>query len=403
MDKLIVDVGKIRGLGNIVPPKSPSDFDLLASTITSSIEVINQENVNVFSLNYLNGSRLIITSGTWTEYAPNMSNFTVNCKLVYHTDNVIYSAPVTCTLPNGTVLNDTTDNDGNVSFTIPITPEISVYPLKIKYEGNTNVSSYTTYATIRLGNIQGLELNSDKSIISKSENTILTATLTGTNILGEHIGVKGQIVNFYEEYTPELILTSDKNILQKGETAKLSVQLKDSADGSLVAESGILTKIYQTLTEGLLFNDSTEHSYTSGTTRIFESISGTLTDLTDDWILEFDMKNDVGSGGINIGATQHHQPPSSANYRLFIGTDSTKFNFNNRTLQSNHSNTGTRETGTFYHFKLVKTGANVSAYYDDNLIATKNITWWNDYDSFEIYFINWNGTSVVKNISFRTI
>lgn len=404
MDKLIVDVGKIRGLGNIVSPKSSSDFEIRSSKITSSNEIINQENTQVFLLNYLNGSKLNMVNNNWIEYSSDMTSFIVTCKLLYHTGNVIYSAPVTCTINDTTILNGTTDNMGLVNFTIPLQPSVSTYKLKITYNGNSNVAAYTLYTIVRVGNITGLNLTSNKNTIQAGDTCYLLATLTGTNTNGEIIPIQGQKISIYEEYPASLRLTSDKDAIQAGETTNITAQLIDSVDGGIVALNGMPVKIYTTIPEGgLIFTDPSEHSYTNAGTIVYESLTGSLIDLTEDWILEFDMKNNTGSGGINIGATQYHRPPDSANYRLFIGTDGTSFNFNNRTLQSNHSNTGTRETGTFYHFKLVKTGTNVSAYYDDNLIATKNITWWNDYDSFEVYFISWGGISSVKNLSLRTI
>lgn len=54
MDKLIVNAEKIRGLGNILPHKSSSDFILKKSSITTNVAEINSLDTEIFSLTYNN-------------------------------------------------------------------------------------------------------------------------------------------------------------------------------------------------------------------------------------------------------------------------------------------------------------------------------------------------------------
>ena len=59
MDKLIVDIRKIRGLGNLISQKSSSDFNCYYSTLSEDTSTIDEETVQVFKLEY--GISLLIT------------------------------------------------------------------------------------------------------------------------------------------------------------------------------------------------------------------------------------------------------------------------------------------------------------------------------------------------------
>lgn len=122
--------------------------------------------------------------------------------------------------------------------------------------------------------------------------------------------------------------------------------------------------------------------------------------------MEFDIKSNNIGGGLNIGASSQYNPPSTANYRMFIGTDTHQFNMNNRTTSSNHSYVGTVTDNVYYPMKLVKNGNSFTGYYGDNetVIDTINAVWISNYTTYVLYWINWwNSTNYVKNIKIKPL
>lgn len=81
-------------------------------------------------------------------------------------------------------------------------------------------------ACILEGNIG---LSSDKSIIQTGETANLKAIVVDNN----RNPVEGVTVEFYEVVTPTLTMSADKSIIQTGETVVLSCKVRDG-DGSLV-------------------------------------------------------------------------------------------------------------------------------------------------------------------------
>lgn len=74
-----------------------------------------------------------------------------------------------------------------------------------------------------------LLVGSDKRVVQVGENCGVSAFVRDNN--GNP--VTGQIVHFFEKYTPTINVSSDKQIIQSGDTAVLSAKVKDE-DGSLV-------------------------------------------------------------------------------------------------------------------------------------------------------------------------
>ena len=46
--------------------------------------------------------------------------------------------------------------------------------------------------------------------------------------------IEGVTVTFYQDFTPEIVLTANKPIIMSGDKATLEVKVTDSSDGSLI-------------------------------------------------------------------------------------------------------------------------------------------------------------------------
>ena len=88
-----------------------------------------------------------------------------------------------------------------------------------------------------------LDVFGDKQIIQTGETCNVIGLLTGK--LGESvIGIPGQTVNFYEQWTPGLRVSATPGIIQSGDESSIKAQLIDTRDGSLVREEGHTVNFY---------------------------------------------------------------------------------------------------------------------------------------------------------------
>lgn len=245
--------------------------------------------------------------------------------------------------------------------------------------------------------VDSVSLTSNKSIISYigSESATLTATVLDEN----DNGISDVVVEFFKNASSIGTATTNSNGV-----ATKTYSANGDGDLSITAECESVTSTSINIEDCIYYNDS-ELSYTSSSTTVSTTIAelGNINNFN--FVLEFDIKSNGTGGGLNIGASSHHNPPSGANYREYIGTDSHKFSFNNRTTSSSNTTTGTVTDSTYYHMKLTKTGTSFVGYYGDNntTIATKNASWISNYTTYNLYWINWSSTNYVKNIKIKKV
>ena len=121
----------------------------------------------------------------------------------------------------------------------------------------------------------------------------------------------------------------------------------------------------------------------------------------DDFCLIFDHK---GNGNICIGATSEYSTPSTANYRLTLGSYNSKHYCAVRTNSTDESTGSSEDNNTYYTYKIEKQGNTVSFYVDDVLWLTKTATFFSSYSSYSIYNIKWGGgTDYMRNIRLKPL
>ena len=266
----------------------------------------------------------------------------------------------------------------------------------IPYSDNPDgVICYNTPTSV---NIDAINLVSDKNILSYYDSE--SATLSATVLDDEDNVVVGQIVEFFKGNTSlGTAITNSSGVATK------SYASTGSGDVSLTATCDEVTATAITI-EDCYYYSPTEISYTSSSTVVETKICDIFDINGQNFVFEFDIKNGSQTGGgWNIGATAQYSPPSTANYRIYIGTDAGKFVINNRTNSSSSNSTGSFSSNTYYHMKLTKSGTTFAGYYGDNntSIASKTASWISSYTDWCIYWINWGGTNYIKNIKLKKV
>jgi len=234
MEKIIVKPNEVRALGDIVSPKTSSDFLPYQSSIASGTDT---DYGTVYTSGVLASSNLTVNGSRWI--TPSGDNFTVSVVLKNSSNTAISSATVQCIVNEDNVLTATTGNDGTATFTIPKVTDVCVYDLLFTYAGTSSIAGCFRGFKIYTGSDEwDLDLIGEKSIIQTDETDVLIARITAEDCNGEVVGVPGETVYFFEEWTPNVRLSGEANIIQSGDTDVLTAQLIDNEDGSIIKESG---------------------------------------------------------------------------------------------------------------------------------------------------------------------
>ena len=232
-EKILVVPGDVRGLGNIVSPKTLSDFDVNDSVLTSSSDTVDEKTLTVYNLGYHGGAYFTVTSGHFVVYSDSLTSISLTAVLKKHSDDsAITSSSVSCIVNNGSTLTGTTNSSGSVTFSIPYNGAVNIFDIKLKYAGTNSIGGCTSYFKVIVGTPTGISLIGSKSIIETDKTSILIATMTGTIGETENVPLPYQTVNFYEEYTPTRVTVyASPNPIQDGDTTTITAVLKD-LDGS---------------------------------------------------------------------------------------------------------------------------------------------------------------------------
>ena len=203
VNKVTVNPLSVRGAGDIVSPKTASDFDVYNSTIVSGSEDVGGATMTVYTVSYVNGTYFTVSSGSVVLISDN--TFTVSAVLKLNSDDsVVSGATVTCTVNDDTVLSGTTDSTGTVSFTVDTVSGVGKYIVKLVYAGTESVGGafkVTGLLAVDLDSLS-LSLTGDKTIVGSGETVTLSALLTA-NLDGTDYPVDGFPVEIYQ-YNPEL-------------------------------------------------------------------------------------------------------------------------------------------------------------------------------------------------------
>ena len=200
VEKVIVNPGDVRGLGNVVSPKSLSDFWVVDGSLSSSSETIENFTVPTFTLGYLAGSYLLFDGDKWV--TPSGDSFTVGVVLKKHSDDsVVTGVTVKCKVNGGEPLTATTDSNGLASFTVSVVDGLCSYDFLFTYEGTSSLAGCFLTARVHTGgDTFDFDAELTKSIIQVGETSELVTSLTGSDCTGETVGVEGIPVYFFEEW-----------------------------------------------------------------------------------------------------------------------------------------------------------------------------------------------------------
>ena len=239
MDRVSVNPGKVRCLGNIVSPKTVSDFNELLANVSSGSDTVNNQSMTVYTSEYKVGSSLTVDYPRLV--SADDTSFTVTTTLLDNSSSAISSATVYLSV-NDTVTSSTTDSNGEVSFTVTCDGS-SDYRLKCYYLGTSSLSGSVCFGRVYVRDADDLELFGDAGAVQIDGTAHLVARLTD-----EGVGVPGKTVLFFVEggsapspLAPSSVsLSATSTSLTVGDNLSLSGTVSLDSTGT----SGLSVKIY---------------------------------------------------------------------------------------------------------------------------------------------------------------
>ena len=300
-------------------------------------------------------------------------------------------------------------NNGDTTIkkvSLDLAPEIRVSPHIIQ-SGDTEDLTVTLVDPVDGSRIRGetinvyvesganeLSLTSNKTVLSAYDSE--SCTLSATLVDGDSSPVSGETVSFKKNgVLVDTVQTNSSGVATYAYSAVGSGDVVFTVEAAGASDSCTI--------EDCIIAGVSEQTFTSSGTVVSSALYSDIFDVAGtNFELVYDIKTDGSSGGLNIGATAEYTPPSSANYRIFLGGDGGNASFNNRTTSSSNS-TKSMSRGTYHTLRLTKEGTSVKGYVDDALIATKTVTWLGNYSSYDIYWINWGSTNYMKNLKIKPL
>ena len=236
MDKVSFNPRSIRGLGNIVSPKTVSDFGEYNSQIISATDTVNSKTMTVYQSSYRKTEKLVLSYDGFMEYTEELLTFPVKATL-YNTNGRYYVGKVLkCIVNNDTVLTGTTNSRGEVTFNIPVV-DTGLYTFTVQYTvtNNNRVSGCDASGRVMVGDLNSIRLLSEHEFIQSDETNELVCILEGIITENETIPVPDMLVSFYEEYimTNLKVSSSRGHVLQDGDVVSFTARLSDE-DGSAI-------------------------------------------------------------------------------------------------------------------------------------------------------------------------
>lgn len=294
MDKTVVNLQKVRGLGNIVIPKSLSDFENYESSLINDSSVIGGINMPVFELDYVAVPTSIELNGYWIEdegvfkllaFVLDKGNhpITKNIQLIFEVRDS----------NNELVETISGEEEGEVISANYYPKGVGEITILAKVDGI--VSNSVSFSDNLI--VSTINLSSDKYIVAYNNNNPTSATLRATVLSNNNTPIANQNVSFYNDGT---ILLGTGNTNNNG-VAEYVYTGTGAGDINIIAKvkskSSEICTIEDCIYHPELLDDSIVKKWnvnnSSAANGVFICKGGCLRDgwdNTNSWQVEFDYK-----------------------------------------------------------------------------------------------------------------
>lgn len=391
MEKIIVNPLSVRGLGNIVSPKSIEDFEVYNSSLSFED--------NVYSLEY--SPSVVSVALTVSQSSIRVGESIVLTALVSEDNVPLEDVSVRFTSGNTVLGTETTGNNGEAVLTLS-NLSVGSYSIIASYG-----DSYSSAVSVNVTPLyDGIVLSADDSILSyyDGDSTTLRAQLMDGSSTAS---VSGVTVEFFNGSTS--MGTADTN---SSGVATKSYASAGSGDVSFTASVGSLSSETYEVEDCSYWNETEVSRTTTNGSTIYDSDMAVALPTNCEITLEAWSNNSATDGGehrffmlpksqYSSGTTQ----PQSALYFDLLGQNNANFGKRQSNSSISVGSTFSATRSTYHTVKLVKTGTSISFYFNDDLKATESESWIDNYSDYTFSMMRWGtgGTSKLRNVKIKPL
>ena len=244
-----------------------------------------------------------------------------------------------------------------------------------------------------------LELTSDKNILSfyDHEYCVLTATLldsNGNGVSGEEIVFKANGGSL------GTVITGDNGV------ATVSYNSQGVGDVTITAECMNLTKTLS-IEDCIIANVNASYTGTSVSDTVYSLGYDEIADLSSiDFEMEWTFRQTEWGCDVCLGVSSEFSvTPIKSNYRVLLGNSGAgAIRYGYRTTSTNASTTGSIGINTDVSMRIVKNGTSFKYYVNNELLGTKTVNFWTNYNMFGVHTVQWNrGTTTISDLKIKQI
>ena len=303
---------------------------------------------------------------------------------------------------NGTTLIGTGITDLNGIATYTYTPsQLGNFTFHTVFEGTenfTNCNSNNVNITV-ITPPTSLVLQADKSILSHydNDNCTLTATLYDNN----NTPIEGLSVVFKNgDIVLATITTNSSGV------AEYTYNSQGVGDVTITAECMNLVQTYS-LEDCIIANVNASYTGTSISDTVYSLGYDEIADLSSiDFEMEWTFRQTACGCDVCLGASSEFSvTPIKSNYRVLLGNSGAgAIRYGYRTTSTNASTTGSIGVNTDVSMRIVKEGTTFKYYVNNELLGTKTVSFWTNYNMFGIHTVQWNtGTTTISNLKIKPL
>ena len=240
VDKITVNPSEVRGAGDIVSPKTSSDFSFYNSYIQSSTQSVNDAPMTVYQMFKWGNYNLVLDFDKFVAYSEELTSFPVEVTLKNQNDKAVVGATLTCTVNGNTVLSGVTNSRGMVTFNVPVTHD-GFYDCTVKYSVQTStsggVSGVTKSFEVYVVELNNIRLRASLNPVGIGDTSVL---LCNAEYVMENKTFPAPFVpiSFYEEYVLDKIRMFGRNVVGSGDVLPLQARVSD-IDGSGIPDQPV--------------------------------------------------------------------------------------------------------------------------------------------------------------------
>lgn len=402
-DKFVVNPLRVRGLGNVVSPKSSSDFRVYDATLSESIESIGGMEYTVFSI-IRDIGRLVLTVSR--DMVMQGESIVLSASVVDEEDSPVVNEEVFFKNNDNLIGSSLTNPDGVASFEYTFTGED--YGETV-FEASIGVMNSKVTVFVEKAPVSSVELSSSENLICRCgsvNSTVLSAIVRNSSgQLVSDANVDFYINNIFKGTS----VTNSDGVALFNLNAAGKGDIHCSAIADEISSNIVGVEDYVAYKPDIV---SLKNS--KSTNDLMSMICGDVADMNRDFVMEWDMSVATTGALIMLAPYEGYNTSTDSfgnyfavglykqgtDYLLRLYYDGGAYNF-----------ISNGKSATFYHVKIEKTGdqfkfsvSSPATGFTTPKTTVRTFSWTHSYERFDLLpYLYANSQLIYKNLTIKTL